>query len=531
MQVFIKSYLYGPHSLVCVTSGDIQTIDTPPPPHYKWKHGDLIDSDNKIVRHTSIPPLVGILHTTNRTGYGFTARGVPLYMFYPLDEKWPPFIVGCRDHYSNSIIVVVRFEYWTEKWPRGGLDRILGPAGNIEVEKNALRLRVSPPIKLKYDNILPTPNLDFHTKCKDDDFDIVCNIDPDGCEDVDDIFGWKKREDGTMLFFIGIADVASFLQNSPLLQQEAKQKGATVYENGSVHDSMLPTIISHSLASLRCDGEPRPVLALVYSITSDGRILNSKWEQLCIKITHRFSYENILEHKDICRDLCIALQAIRNHTMGDDPHDWVAEAMIEYNRRAAEILRMNGVGILRAHQGLTRSEFVTLAAKTGCKEMEMLGMSAGRYLLASEPADAISHTGLGLAAYTHASSPLRRYADLYNQFYIKHIIFHTDLPTPDHVLHTHLNSRMREIKHFERDLWFLENLQLDTITNVDAYIIKQKKNGMWQLYVPLWKRNINGRSGLHNITTIYNIGDKVYAEVYCDLKQTSWSQRFICRFS
>lgn len=530
MHISIKHYLHGPYSFVCDESGVEQVFDVPPPPHYKWLYGDSINAENnKVVYRGRIPTIVGILYTTNRIGYGFSARGVPLYMFYPLDEKWPPFTVACRDHHSTNMIVCVQFEHWTDKWPRGGLNSVLGPVGNMDVEKDALRLRVAPPpLRIGYDlDKIANGNIEKHTEC---DYDFVCNIDPDGCEDVDDVFGWKLHNDGILSFMIGIADVASFIHESNPLSTLALHKCASVYENTMVRDPMFPTQISTTLASLRQDDTPRPVIALVYSIAPNGCILNSTWEQVVLKVTRSFTYDTVLEYSDVCKQLRFALESVRKHDIGDDPHNWVAEGMIEYNRCAAEILRMHGMGVLRAHAGISHTDFATLAAKTGCKEIEMLGMSAGRYLPATCTADAIAHSGLGLSVYTHASSPLRRYADLYNQRCLKHILFDDYSPTPNYILHLWLNARMREIKQFERDMWFLENLKMDMITHVDAYLIKHKKNGKWQLFVPLWKRKFTGIPSLKT-DEVYALGDKVHAEVYCDLKQTSWSQRFVCRFS
>jgi len=102
-------------------------------PH-KWLHGDTVNPDtDDIVKRTTHRRLVGIVDFVNRTGMGFTARNIPLYLWYPLDTRYPPMCVAAKDRPTTNQFAVVNLEHWDEKRPRGGIVERLGDVGNIEV--------------------------------------------------------------------------------------------------------------------------------------------------------------------------------------------------------------------------------------------------------------------------------------------------------------------------------------------------------------------------------------------------------------
>ena len=128
----IKNYLRGPYSI------GSEKYDSPPPVEYKWLPGDVLDAGFKTVSR-NVRPLHGILDLTNRTGQGFTTRGVPLYLFYPLDPAWPPFLVSYKERKSENLLATIQYEHWNSgRWPRGGILKIHGSVGNIELERRLL---------------------------------------------------------------------------------------------------------------------------------------------------------------------------------------------------------------------------------------------------------------------------------------------------------------------------------------------------------------------------------------------------------
>jgi len=82
-------------------------------------------------------------------------------------------------------------------------------------------------------------------------------------------------------------------------------------------------------------------------------------------------------------------------------------------------------------------------------------MSAAEYCLADEPL--AHHWGIGEGVYCHATSPIRRYADLMNQRILKQLIRgNKDIMVT--VLCSELNKAAKVAKGYERDRQFLKCL-------------------------------------------------------------------------
>ena len=123
MRVYIQNWLKGPYTLV----SDVVVRKDEPVPH-KWLPGDEVadDTTGAVQTRKPVKTIVGIVNFLNRTGYGFTSRGAALYMFYPLNAGYPPFLVASKTKYDANMVAAVSFEHWNDKWPRGGIQQLLG---------------------------------------------------------------------------------------------------------------------------------------------------------------------------------------------------------------------------------------------------------------------------------------------------------------------------------------------------------------------------------------------------------------------
>lgn len=517
MQVIIKHWLKGPYTLI----GPDGISDTKKErvPH-KWLSGDHVDAGTGavVLRERTKPTLVGIVDFLNRTGYGFTSRGVPLYIFHPLDTAYPPMIVSSKTKPDTNMIVLATFEHWEEKWPRAGITKTLGPVGDKKVERDALFLRAGVGVR---DVDGETYAVQGAEKYEDIEWDAVFNIDPEGCEDVDDILFWKKQKDKTTLFGIGIADVAAWVAEDSETDKRAAALGQTLYVDGTVHTPMLPTILSADRASLRGDGIARPVLALLYTIRH-GRVLAQRWARLLIANQQTYSYESVRRDADPSVQGRIRgfLSAVAGKDVGSDSHAWVEHAMIAYNHEAARVLQRAGVGILRSHAGTTNTEYAAVAEKLKLRELAWLGSAAGKYIPASEPVT--SHIGLNLQQYCHASSPLRRYADLVNQRCLHRVLFGGGMAGGDSSVAAYLNVRSAAAKALDRDLWFLDHVNTDSITEVVGVVLRIRPDYV-SVYVPSWKRTVRARTDIE-----YKVGDFTKIRTFCNLRSTSWEERVVC---
>ena len=487
----------------------------------KWLNGDTIDekTHNVLQRNTRVhKSIVGIVDFVNRIRVGMTPRGVPLYNFHPYDVAYPVMQVASKLSPTENQIALVSFEHWDLKTPRAGIQHIYGSVGDTQAEIAALRMGVNIPRSLlnneQEDSFAPWNRLHDGSP-----WDIVFNIDPEKCEDVDDVMGWRQTIQGTTEFFIGIVDIAAWIPEGSILDEEAKRAAQTLYIDGVAVEPMFPEIISAQKASLRADGVKRPVLALVYTISTQ----KPDWRLLNVAVSNAYTYESVLQNETIVKTLPNLLANLTGQQPSDDPHIWVEQAMIAYNSEAGKLLKDKRVGLLRKHEGTSNAVYQALAEQTGIKELAFLGSAAGIYTHATDPNP--HHAGLNLQAYCHASSPLRRYADVVNHRWIRHIVFGTQIPqnptNPEH-----LNHRATLIKHFERTSWFLNHIKQYGITIARGIILTYDKDAEeGKVYVPAWKRTI--RAG--KVTQQdHNPGDDVKIRAFTNIRATILNKRIVC---
>ena len=243
-----------------------------------------------------------------------------------------------------------------------------------------------------------------------------------------------------------------------------------------------------------------------------------------VEVSAAYTYESVLDNPSISEVLPALLGIITTQPQSTDPHLWVEQAMIMYNTKVAEVLKQQRKGILRRHAGTNNAAYTILSEKTGIHELAFLGAAAGQYCPAST-ADT-EHAGLGLKTYCHASSPLRRYADVVNHRWLKHLVFGFQEPYTV-TLAEHLNHRAHLIKQFERLIWFLEHLNPDgSITTTKGIVITYNEiDKTAKVYIPDWKRTVRAA---HTTAQVYEPGQEVTIRAYSNTKATSIYQRVVC---
>ena len=112
---------------------------------------ELDASSNLVLKGRAVhPPLAGYLELNSKTTFGHTKSGLPLYLFVPMNPAYPSFIVGSKEKdRSQKRVAIVDFLEWTEHLPRGSLKQLLGAAGTLEAEEQALLWNACPYKNLK----------------------------------------------------------------------------------------------------------------------------------------------------------------------------------------------------------------------------------------------------------------------------------------------------------------------------------------------------------------------------------------------
>jgi exoribonuclease R len=191
-----------------------------------------------------------------------------------------------------------------------------------------------------------------------------------------------------------------------------------------------------------------------------------------------------------------------------------------YNITAGTQLKRCGAGILRKHSAPDRARFeayVSLDPGLG-----RLAQSSAEYCLAEE--EEVSHFGLGAAAYCHATSPIRRYADLMNQRILKQLIrgnkegLFVTVPVAD------LNLRAKAAKTFEKNLHYLRAL-LEGPKEVEGLILEVSDTKI-RLWIPSWQRIVSIRPEPDRILAVGQVGRIRFA---IHLLGRHWKERIITK--
>jgi exoribonuclease R len=448
---------------------------------------------------------VGVLELTSKYRYGFTLRGTPLYLFRPYDDALPEFVVGCsnRDLSSNQIALVEYTDIVVGiVKARANLIRLIGPVGDFESERKALLLHYAPSKRVSdvdpIDDSLDAQRMEINSETGW----FTYHIDPFGCKDIDDAIAFN-RETGEVA--ITIADAAATVQEGSVVDTIAHMVGATFYNlEGVVEVPMLPRAISEGAASLTPGQRRRGVTLIVDREGRETFVLS--W----ITVQHSYTYESADESREIMKD--------EEHA---DSHKTIETLMIRYNTATARLLKKYGFGILRAQADAAKvSEWASVDPS-----LQGLANEAASYVPASTQEDTV-HASLDLEVYCHATSPIRRYADLVNQRYLKSIITGSDISaTSMEEMATHLNERTKANRRWTRDLTFLTHVTPGRVHYIDVMWISAD-----QFWVPEWKRIVRAKHlrpvtvGTDGVSTPV-VRDRV--AIFCDPTKRNWKNRVL----
>jgi len=433
------------------------------------------------------PLIVGTLELTNKSIYGLTKRGYPMYLFTPYNPSYPHFIVGCSEKDTGkNRIVVIKFSEWVSEasrsatFPRGLLERNLGISGEFNAEYKALIWQACP---------YYYPEYPYELIRKDTPRELIngysFNIDPEGCRDIDDVFTFKKLDIDGWLVTITISDVAAYIEDGSAIDIMASLIGQTLYDqNGTIIKPMLPEAYQNECSLLPNKLSYGLSMQFLW-LSNSQKILNVKWFESTLENNRTFTYEEFQQNP------IYPLQEIASHlakTPLDDSHKWVEQMMIFYNKEAGKILKSNQMGILRRHSVPNQERLERY--KKYLPEFEHFAFSAAEYCLAEETDT--THYGLHSDTYAHTSSPIRRYADLVNQRILKLIIQGSSEKYIVPLAMYDMKQREKAVKHFARDVDFLKAItSRNTGTGIIMDTVKKENRLKIKVYIYEWKRIVS----------------------------------------
>ena len=196
--------------------------------------------------------------------------------------------------------VVVELVKWEEsKSPQGKITRILGDSGDNNTEMNSIMIEYGLPIEFPQDVINESflvPEVITEKEIasrKDMRVITTLTIDPVDAKDFDDALSVNIISDNKIEVGVHIADVGHYVKPGTKLDDEAFKRATSVYLVDRCVP-MLPERLSNGICSLK-PHEDRLAFSVIFTLDSDGNILNTWQGKTVIHSDRRYAYEEAQE--------------------------------------------------------------------------------------------------------------------------------------------------------------------------------------------------------------------------------------------
>jgi exoribonuclease-2 len=276
----------------------------------------------------------------------------------------------------------------------------------------------------------------------------VWTIDGPMTRDFDDALSLRVEEDRIHLG-IHIADVASIIEPDSLLDEEASQRGTSLYLPRH-QIPMIPVALSQEALSLK-QGCDRPAISLIAVLDRDGNLLESRFVPSLVRVEKQWTYDEVNESFDrepLLREMRRLSQLMRQRRLDQ------GALVLSLPEIAVEVTAQGSILLHKVEQDTPSrgmvAEFMIfcnwLAARF-CKEHQIPAI----YRCQEAPAERLSpeetryvyyvfkqrrklsplsihtepkpHSSLGVDMYTTVTSPIRRYYDLLVQRQIRNYLY------------------------------------------------------------------------------------------------------------
>ena len=262
---------------------------------------------------------VGTISKSQNFAFFVPSGKVAFDLFIP-NEK----LNGAKDGQK----VIAKITEWPPKAknPFGEVIEVLGDVGNNNAEMHAILAEYDLPIRfpesvLKAAEKIPDQiPLDEILRRRDMRGVTTFTIDPADAKDFDDALSVRKLENGFWEVGVHIADVSYYVTPGSILDEEAYERGTSVYLVDRVVP-MLPEKLSNGVCSLR-PNEDKLCYSAIFQLNDEAQIQSQWFGRTVIHSDKRFAYEDAqviietgegeLKEEVLClQDLAVKLRTTR----------------------------------------------------------------------------------------------------------------------------------------------------------------------------------------------------------------------------
>ncbi|XP_048589574.1 exosome complex exonuclease RRP44 [Nematostella vectensis] len=264
------------------------------------KKTQILDNNKNKLKKTG--KVVGIIKRNWRPYCGVLSSSGNLQstrqLFVPAEKCVPRIRIETRQAETlRSQRIVVSIDSWprSSRYPVGHFVRKLGEIGDKATENELLLLEHDVPhlafsASVQKDlPVMPWAIAEEEVSRRLDLRDLsICSVDPPGCTDIDDALHWMKLDNGNYEVGVHIADVTHFIQPGTALDEEAANRGTTVYLTDQRID-MVPELLSSNLCSLRSNVD-RYAFSSIWEMTPDADVISTKFTKSIIRSKASLTY-------------------------------------------------------------------------------------------------------------------------------------------------------------------------------------------------------------------------------------------------
>lgn len=398
---------------------------------------------------------------------------------------------------------------------------ILVALNHFTPDTNIMPIRLNRPIEFSESSLQHAEELNSHNdvSLENDRIDLrelqLITIDGSESRDFDDALSIEKIPEGYRIG-VHISDVASVIQPGSPLDAEAFRRGTSVYLPDQTIP-MFPKSASEGLLSL-IEGCERKCISFFVETNSSFEFGRRSVQRSLVRISKRFTYE--MADAVLCEDCDYPEGSVEESLM----LLWSAAAQSEGDRIARDALQLNRRemnpivdedGTVRLEEGTDDqparklvSEMMILANETAAlfaaehsiplifRGQEAPEVDVEEFVkeIPEGPArefhkrsvlkrstiscSPLPHFGLGVRAYVHATSPIRRAVDLINHRQLSGFLTKGEIPYSEEqitLLLSEIEPGLDEAFQMQRSrnrYWLLKYLQQEKISTIKAVLIK-----------------------------------------------------------